>query len=129
MDIDAGTIALQAPIEEGVELAGVIEDNLTRKGQGSGEQDLVDRGAKSFGLLLGHYGVDGALAILADLAEQGVDWEHQGSNQSCGIIELAGYGENILLGDGSRLILEKFGVEVSSGGDSSGLLVEVEAEF
>ena len=54
MDIDAGTIALQAPIEEGVELAGVIEDNLTRKGQGSGEQDLVDRGAKSVGLFLGN---------------------------------------------------------------------------
>ena len=42
MDVDAGTIALQAPIKKGVELAGVIENDLTRKGHGSGEQDLVD---------------------------------------------------------------------------------------
>ena len=128
-DIYTSNIAMQAPVEEGVELAGVIEDKLKRKGQGSGEQDLVDREAKSVGSFLGQYGVDGALTILTDLAEQGADWEHQGSGQACGIIELAGHGENILLGDGSRLILEKFGVEVGSLGDSAVLLVEVEAEF
>ena len=49
VDIDAGTIALQAPMEEGVDLAGVNENDLTRKGQGLGEQDLVDRGVKSVG--------------------------------------------------------------------------------
>ena len=32
-DIYTSTIALQAPVEEGVELAGVIEDDLARKGQ------------------------------------------------------------------------------------------------
>ena len=94
VDIDTGTIALQAPIEESVELAGVIENYLTRKRHGSGEQneqDLVDREAKSVSSLLGKYGIDGALMILTDLAEQGANWEHQGSSQACGIIELAGH--------------------------------------
>ena len=45
-DIHTSTIALQAPVEEGVELARVIEDDLVRKGQGSGEQDFVECGAK-----------------------------------------------------------------------------------
>ena len=81
------------------------------------------------GSFLGQNGVDGALTISTDLAEQGVDWEHQGMGQACGIIELAGHGEDILLGDGGRLILEKFEVEVGFRGDSAVLLVEVEAEF
>ena len=81
------------------------------------------------GSFLGQNGVDGALTISTDLAEQGEDREHQGSGQACGIIELAGHGEDIVFGDGGRLILEKFGVEVSSRGDSAVLLVEVEVEF
>ena len=72
-DIYTSTIALQAPVEEGVELAGVIKDDLARKGQESGEQDFVDHGAKFFGLFLAQNGVDGALTILTDLAEQGAD--------------------------------------------------------
>ena len=109
-DIHTSTIALHAPVEEGVELAGVIEDDLARKGQGSGEQDLVDRKTKFVGLFLGQNGVDGTLTISTDLAEQGADREHQGSSQACRIIELAGHGEDILLGDGGRMILEKFRV-------------------
>ena len=101
VDIDAGTIALQAPIEEGVELVRVIENDLIRKGHGSGEQDLVYSRAKSVGLLLGQYGIDGALAILTDLTEQREDWENQGSSQACGIMALADHGEDIFLGDGS----------------------------
>ena len=58
-------------------------------GTGSGEQDFFDHGAKSVGLFLRQNGVDGALTILTDLAEQVADWEHQGSGQACGIIELA----------------------------------------
>ena len=42
MNIDTGTIALQAAIEEDVELTEVIEDDLTRDGQVPGEQDLID---------------------------------------------------------------------------------------
>ena len=42
MNIDTGTIALQAAIEEDVELTEVIEDDLTREGQVPGEQDLID---------------------------------------------------------------------------------------
>ena len=67
--------------------------------------------------------------IWTDLAEQGADWEHQGSGQAYGVIELAGQGEDILLGDGIRLIPEKFRVEVSSGGESRVFHVEVEVEF
>ena len=75
-DIYTSTIALQAPVEEGVELAGVIEDDLASNGQGSGEQDFVDRGAKFVCSFLGQNGVDGALTISTDLTEQGADWEH-----------------------------------------------------
>ena len=42
---------------------------------------------------------------------------------------MAGHGKNILLGDGNRLILEKFGVKVGPRGDSAVLFVEVEPEF
>ena len=42
MDVDTGTIALQAAIEEDLELTKMIEDDLTREGQVPGEQDLVD---------------------------------------------------------------------------------------
>ena len=66
---------------------------------------------------------------MADLDEQGSNREHQRSSQSCGVVELAGHRENILLGDWSRRILEKIGVLVSSGGNSAGFLVEIEAEL
>ena len=42
VDVDAGTIALQATIEEDEELGGVVEDNLMREGHSSGEEDLID---------------------------------------------------------------------------------------
>ena len=57
-DIYAGTIALQATIKKDEELGGIVKDNLTREGQSSGEDDLVDRGAESVGSLLGQDGVD-----------------------------------------------------------------------
>ena len=64
---------------------------MARKGQGSGEQDFVDSGAKFVGSFLGQNRVDGALTIATDLTEQGMDWEHQGKGQACGIVELAGH--------------------------------------
>ena len=42
VDINAGTIALQAAIKENVELTRVVEDNFAWEGQCSGEQDLVN---------------------------------------------------------------------------------------
>ena len=55
-----------------------------RKGQGFGEQDFVDCGAKSVGSFLGQYGVDGTLTIWTDLAKQSADWEHQGGAKPVG---------------------------------------------
>ena len=92
-------------------MSGVFEDDLAGEGHGSGEEDLVDGGAKPVLSVLGQNGVDGALGITAaDLAEQGSNREHQRSSQPCGIVELAGQGVNIFLGDWSRWILEKIEV-------------------
>ena len=41
MDVDTSTIALQASLKENIKLTGIVEDDLARKGQGFGEQDLV----------------------------------------------------------------------------------------
>ena len=46
VDINASSKALQASVKEGEELSRVFEDDLAGEGHGSGEEDLVDGGAK-----------------------------------------------------------------------------------
>ena len=85
-------------------MSRVFEDDLAEEGHGFGEEDLINIGAKLVRSVLGQHRVDGTLVIMADLAEQGSNREHQRSSQPCGIVELAGHGENILIGDRSRWI-------------------------
>ena len=51
--INTCSVSLQAAIEEGVELTGVAEDNLTRKGDVFGEEDLLHGRAKFCSSLYG----------------------------------------------------------------------------
>ena len=88
----------------------------------SGEQNPIDCGFEPVGSFLRQEWVDGALSILADFTEERMDWEHEWSCQTCRIVKLTSYWEDVFLGDRYRMVLEKFGVQISSGWDSSGLL-------
>ena len=45
-DINSGSKILQASVKEDEKLSRVFEDDLAGEGHGSGEEDLVDSGAK-----------------------------------------------------------------------------------
>ena len=46
VDINASSKTQQASVKESEELCRVLEDDLTGKGHGSGEEDLIDGGEK-----------------------------------------------------------------------------------
>ena len=51
--INTCSVSLQAAIEEGVELTGIVEDNLTREGYVFGEEDLAHGRTKFYSSFFG----------------------------------------------------------------------------
>lgn len=118
--VHTSLISLKTAIKEVIELSSWRWSDEER--YFSGEQNPIDCGFEPVGSFLGQKWVDGALSISADFTEERMDWEHEWSCQTCRIVKLTSYWEDVLLGERYRRVLEKFGVQISFRWDSSGLL-------
>ena len=107
----------------------MFEDDLAGEIYFFGEQDLSDSMPEPIGVFLRQYRINGALSVSADFAEECSDREHEWCCKSCGVVELTGHGQNVLLGDWYSVVLEKPGIQVASRRDPSVFLVKIESEF
>ena len=70
-----------------------------------------------------------ATLVSADFTNEHPDGDHEGSCQTVGTIELAGYRQNILLGDGERFVEKEFRIQIFPQWNSTNFLKEIQSEL